>query len=73
MYETKWLKVVLLCEGKMFGRIIWIVNEEIYLVHNVDGDAVGGPVDSVSREEVVHMLNEMKTEKVHGPIYVQLN
>ena len=35
-----------------------IVNEENYWENNVEGDAVEGPVVSVSREEVLQALNE---------------
>ena len=35
-----------------------IVNEENYWENNVEGDAVEGPVASVSREEVLQALNE---------------
>ena len=41
-----------------------IMNEEND--RNVEGDAVEGPVDWVSREEVVQVLDEMKT----GPSYL---
>ena len=34
-----------------------IMNEENYWDHNVDGDAVGGPVVCVSREEVLQALD----------------
>ena len=44
-----------------------IIKEENDWDHNVEGDAVEGPVVSGSREEVVHALNEMKTGKAPGP------
>ena len=44
-----------------------IMNEEINWDDNVEGDAVEGPVVCVSREEVLQMLNEMKTGNVPGP------
>ena len=37
------------------------MNEENDWDHNVEGDAVKGPVVCVSREEVLQALNEMKT------------
>ena len=40
-----------------------IMNEENDWDHNVEGDAVKGPVVCLSREEVLHALNETKTEK----------
>ena len=43
-----------------------IINEENDLDHNVEGDAVEGPVVCVSREEVLQALNEKRTEKTHG-------
>ena len=49
-----------------------IMNEENYWDHNVEGDAVEGPVVSVIREEVLQALNEMKTEKAPGPSLVSL-
>ena len=39
---------------------------------NVEGDAVEGPVVCVSREEVLHALNEMKTGIAPGPSEVLL-
>ena len=44
-----------------------IMNEENDWHHNVEGDAVEGPVVSVSRVEVLQALNEMKTGKASGP------
>ena len=44
-----------------------IMNEENDGKHNVEGDAVECPVFCVSREEGHQALNEMKTEKIHGP------
>ena len=44
-----------------------IVNEENDWDHNVEGDAVEGPVVCVGREEVLQALNEMKTGKKTGP------
>ena len=41
-----------------------IMNEENDWDHNVEGDAVEGPVVCVSREEVLH---EMKSGKASGP------
>ena len=38
--------------------------------HNVVGDTVQGPVVSVSREEVLQVLNEMKIGKAPGPLEV---
>ena len=43
------------------------MNEENDWDHNVEGDAVEGPVVYVSREDVLHALNEMKTGKAPGP------
>ena len=40
--------------------------------HNVEGDAVEGPVVCVSIEEVLLALNEMKKGKVTGPSEVSL-
>ena len=45
-----------------------IMNEENDWDHNVEGDAVEGPVVCVSREEVLQALNELKTGKVPGPL-----
>ena len=39
--------------------------------HNVEGDAVEGPVVCVSREEVLQALNEMKTGS-NGPSELSL-
>ena len=38
----------------------------------MEGDAVEGPVDCVSKEEVVQVLMEMKTGKAPGPSDVSL-
>ena len=43
-----------------------IMNEENDWDHNVQGDAVEGPVVCVSREEVLQALDEMKAGKNHG-------
>ena len=48
------------------------MNEENDWDHNVDGDAVEGPVICVSREEVLQALNEMKTGKTPGSSEVSL-
>ena len=40
--------------------------------HNVEGDVVEGPVVCVSREEVLQVLNEMKTRKNPGPSDISL-
>ena len=42
------------------------MNEENDWDHSVEGDAVEGPVDCVSGEEVMQMLNGMKTEKLQN-------
>ena len=55
------------------GNILWmdyierIINEENDLDHNVEGDAIESPVESVSRDEVLQVINEMKTENVREP------
>ena len=49
-----------------------IMSEENDWDHNVKGDAVKGPVVSVSREEVLQALNEIKTGKAPGPSEVTL-
>ena len=49
-----------------------IMNEENYWDHNVEGDAVEGPVVCVSREEVLQALNETKTGIAPGPSKVSL-
>ena len=36
--------------------------------HDVEGDAVEGPVDRVSRDEVVQVLNETKTVSFDVPL-----
>ena len=50
----------------------WILNEENVWDRIVKGDAVEGPVDCVSREEVLQALNEMKTGRSPGPSQVSL-
>ena len=49
-----------------------IMNEQNDWDHNVEGDAVEGSVDCVSREVVLQALNEMKTEKAPGPSELSL-
>ena len=49
-----------------------IMNEEIDWDHNVEGDAVDGPKDCASREEVLQASNEMKTRKATGPSEVSI-
>ena len=40
--------------------------------HDVEGDAIEGPVVCVSREKVLQALNEIKTGKAPGPSEVSL-
>ena len=42
-------------------------NEENDWDHHVEGDAVECPVVCVSRDHVVQVLNEMKSNKAQGP------
>ena len=49
-----------------------IINEENDWDHDVEGDALEGPVVCVSREEVLQALSEMKTRKAPGPSEVSL-
>ena len=49
-----------------------IMNKENDWDHNVEGNAVKGPVVCVSREEIVQELNEMKTGKAPVPSDVSL-
>ena len=49
-----------------------IMNEENDWHHNVEGDAVDGPVVCLSRGEVVQTSNEMKTGNTPGPSDVSL-
>ena len=44
-----------------------IMDEENDWDHNVEGDAVEGPVVCVSREEVLQAIDEIKTGKAPGP------
>ena len=59
--------------GKVWKNYIErIMNEENDWDHNVEGDAVEGPVVCVSREDELQALNEMKTVKAPGPSEVSL-
>ena len=49
-----------------------IMNGEIDWDHDVERDAVEGPVVCVSREEVLQELNDVKTGKAPGPLEVSL-
>ena len=49
-----------------------LMNEDNDWDHNVQGDAVEGPVVCVSRQEVLQALDEMKTGKVPEPSKVSL-
>ena len=49
-----------------------IVNDENYWFHNVEGDAVEGPVILVGRVEMLQALNVLKTGKAPGPSEVSL-
>ena len=49
-----------------------IINKENYWDHNVEVDALEGPVVCVSIEEALQASNEMKTEKAPGPSEVSL-
>ena len=66
------------CDGKLCfsekkrGKVLKdymerIMNEEHDLDHNVEGEAVEGPVVCVSGEEVLQALSEMKTGEDPGP------
>ena len=48
------------------------MSEENDWDHDVEGDAVEGPVVCVSREEVLQALNERKTGKAPGPSEMSL-
>ena len=65
-----------LCEkerGKVWkDHIERIIDEKNDWDHNVEGDAVEGPVVWVGRETVLQTLNEMKTGKAPGPSEVSL-
>ena len=63
MYERKGFRVVSLRSKVWKEYMEKIMNEENDWDHNVEGDAVEGRADCVSREEVVQALNEMKTGK----------
>ena len=54
------------------GYMERIMNEENDWDHNVEGDAAEGPVVCVSTDEVVQVLNEMKTGSAPGPSSVSL-
>ena len=59
--------------GKIWkDYVVRIMNEENDSDHNVEGDAVEGPVVCVSGEEVFQALNEMKTGKALVPSVVSL-
>ena len=49
-----------------------IMNEGYDWDHNLEGDAVKGPVVCVSNKDVLQTLNEMKTGKAAGPSEVSL-
>ena len=49
-----------------------IMNEENDWDHNVEADAIIGPVVCVGREEMLQALNEIKTRKAPGPSEVSL-
>ena len=49
-----------------------VMDEEIDWDHNVEGDAEECPVDSVSRDEAVEVLHEMKRGRNPGPSDVSL-
>ena len=54
--------------GKVWkDHIERIINKVNDLDHNVEGDAVEGPVVCVSREDVLQALHEIKTGKAPGP------
>ena len=61
------------------GRVeVWkdyverIMNKENDRDHNVEGDAVECPLDCVCRDEVVQVINRMKSVKAPGPSDVSL-
>ena len=67
-----------LCFTEMERCNVWkdymerIMNEENYWDHNVEGDAVEGLVVCENTQDVLQVLNEMKTGKAPGPSEVSL-
>ena len=67
------------CFGEKERGKVWkdymerIMNEDNDWEYNVKGDAVESPVVSVSREEMLQALNEMKTGKAPGTSEVSLD
>ena len=57
-------------EGKS-GKSTFM-NEENEWDQNVEADLVEGPVERVSREEVVKAMGEMKAGKAAGPLEVSV-
>ena len=49
-----------------------IINDEHDWDHSVSKDAIEGPVDCVSRYEVVQALNKMEIRTATGPSYASL-
>ena len=49
-----------------------IINEDNDWDHNVEGEAVEGPVACVGRDNVLQALNEIKTGNAPGPSEVSL-
>ena len=59
--------------GKVWNEYMErIMNEENDWDHNVEGDAVEGPVVCVCREELLQVLHKMKPGKDPGPSKVSL-
>ena len=60
-----------LCFNEEEGGKVWkdymkkTMNAENDWDHNVDEDAVKGPIDCISRDEMVKASNDKKTEKTH--------
>ena len=68
----------LLCFSEKERGIVWndymegVLTEESDWDHNVEGDAVEGPVVCVNSEKMLQALNEVKTGKAPGPSEVSL-
>ena len=59
--------------GKVWKHYVQrIIHEENHVNQNVEEDDVEGSIDCVGEEEVVKVLNEMKTEKAPRPSDVSL-
>ena len=53
--------------GHDLGKLERIMNKEDNYSHYVETDVAEGPIDSINKDEVMHVLKEMNIGNAFGP------